>query len=228
MISAIFEVLFYALAAAASPLVLTATFIVVRGKRPRTNGIAFLSGFGFGTIIACGLGLVLGTAAVDQLDAHETFKALVALALGLALLWVAFTPGTGTAPRQPEAARSTRAAAILDGLSNVGPAASFSMAGLLGFGGPKRLVLTFLAMAAITNAELRDVLDLSLVAVYLVVSTAFVSVPVGIVLVAGERASELLARGQNWVSDHSAVLRKWLSSVIGLILVIDGLARLLT
>ncbi|HCB03897.1 MAG TPA: hypothetical protein DEQ43_06560, partial [Nocardioides bacterium] len=88
MISAIFEVLFYALAAAASPLVLTATFIVVRGKRPRTNGIAFLSGFGFGTIIACGLGLVLGTAAVDQLDAHETFKALVAIALGLALLWV--------------------------------------------------------------------------------------------------------------------------------------------
>ena len=44
------HVLVYALAAAASPLVLTATFVVIRSDRPRTNGIAFLSGFLLGTI----------------------------------------------------------------------------------------------------------------------------------------------------------------------------------
>ena len=48
------HVLFYALAAAASPLVLTATFVVIRSDRPRTNGIAFLSGFLLGTSLACG------------------------------------------------------------------------------------------------------------------------------------------------------------------------------
>ena len=68
------EVLFYGLAAAASALVLSATFVVIRSERPRTNGIAFLSGFLFGTVIACGLGLALGQAAVDRLDSHETLE----------------------------------------------------------------------------------------------------------------------------------------------------------
>jgi hypothetical protein len=44
VISATAYVLFYALVAAASPLVLTATLVVIRSERPRTNGIAFLIG----------------------------------------------------------------------------------------------------------------------------------------------------------------------------------------
>jgi hypothetical protein len=46
-------VLLYAVAAGASPLVLTATFVVVRSDLPRTNGIAVLSGFSLGTVLAC-------------------------------------------------------------------------------------------------------------------------------------------------------------------------------
>ncbi len=54
MTHAVVHVLFYAVvAAAASPLVLTATFVVIRSDRPRTNGIAFLSGFVLGTAMAC-------------------------------------------------------------------------------------------------------------------------------------------------------------------------------
>ena len=123
--------------------------------------------------------------------------------------------------------RSSRAAAIVGGLGNVGPAASFSMAGLLGFGGPKRLVLTFLAMASITEAGLRDIVDIPLVAGYVVVSTMLVSVPVGIVVIAGEHAAAILARGQAWVSEHASALRKWVSLVVGGALVVDGLLRLL-
>ena len=225
MIYAGAEVLFYALAAAASALVLAATFVVIRSERPRTNGIAFLSGFVFGTLIACGLGLALGQAAVSRFDSHETFKAVATVGLGLALLVVGHqTPQTRQA--EPEV-RSSRAAAIVGGLGNVGPAASFSMAGLLGFGGPKRLVLTFLAMASITEAGLRDIVDIPLVAGYVVVSTMLVSVPVGIVVVAGEHAATILARGQAWVSEHATALRKWVSLVVGGALVADGLLRLL-
>src|SRR4029079_17281176 len=112
MIYAGAEVLFYALAAAASALVLAATFVVIRSVRPRTNGIAFLSGFVFGTLIACGLGLALGQAAVATLDSHETFRAVATIALGLALLVVGLRPGP-TTPGGPEG-RSSRAAAILD------------------------------------------------------------------------------------------------------------------
>jgi len=225
MISASAEVLFYALAAAASALVLAATFVVIRGERPRTNGIAFLSGFVSGTAIACGLGLAVGQTAVARFDSHETVKELATVGLGLALLAVGLRTRTSVSAG-PEA-RSSRAAAIVNGLGSVGPAASFSMAGLLGFGGPKRLVLTFIAMAAVSDAGLRNVADVPLVVLYIVVSTSIVWVPVGIVVIAGDRAAEILAHGQSWLSEHATELRKWLSIVIGAALVVDGVVRLL-
>lgn len=223
MIDAGAHVLFYALAAAASPLALTATFVAIRSARPRTNGIAFLSGFLLGTAIACGLGLVLGRAAVERLDSHETLEAVLALLLGIVLLTFGLrarheSPG-------PETEGRSRASAILAGLGNVRPAAAFSMAGLLGFGGPKRLVLTFLAMASVSS--LGDVEIGTLVVVYIAVATVLVWVPVGIVIVAGERAAVILTRGQFWLTEHAAALQVWLSIGIGAALVGDGLVRLL-
>ncbi len=223
MIHAGAEVLLYGLAAAASALVLAATFAVIRSERPRSNGIVFLSGFVFGTVIACGFGLALGQAAVDRLDSHDTLRAALTLLLGLALLAVGLR-AQHTPPR-PQA-RGSRATAILAGLGNVGPAATFSMAGLLGFGGPKRLLLTFFAMASATEADLRDIVDLTLVAVYVAVSTLLVWVPVGIVIIAGERADVTIVRCQSWLTEHARALRVWLSLGIGGALVMDALLRL--
>ena len=223
MIHAGAHVLIYALAAAASPLVLTATFVVIRSVRPRANGIAFLSGFLFGTAIACGLGLVLGQAAVERLDSHETVEGVLTLLLGIALLVVGLR-ARHASPR-PEV-EGSRASAIFAGLGNVRPPAAFSMAGLLGFGGPKRLVLTFLAMASVSEANLGDVENLTLVVVYIAVATVLVSVPVGIVIIAGERAAVILARGQSWITTHATGLRVWLSLGVGAALVVDALVRL--
>jgi hypothetical protein len=223
VISAGVHVLFYALAAAASPLVLTATFVVIRSVRPRTNGIAFLSGFLLGTTIACGVGLILGQAAVERLDSHETVEGVLTLLLGVALLAVGLRSRYASPRAETE---GSRASAILEGLGNVRPAAAFSMAGLLGFGGPKRLVLTFLAMASVSEARLGDLEDLTLVVVYIAVATLLVSLPVGIVIIAGERAAVILERGQSWLTTHAKELRVWLSLAIGAALVVDGLVRL--
>ena len=223
MIHAGGHVLVYALAAAASPLVLTATFVVIRSTRPRTNGLAFLGGFLLGTAIACGLGLVLGQTAVDRLDSHTTVEGVLTILLGVVLMLIGLR-ARHTAPR-PEA-EGSRASAILAGLANVRPAAAFSMAGLLGFGGPKRLVLTFLAMATVSEAGVGDIADVTLVIVYIAIATALVSVPVGSVIIAGERAAVILMRGQSLLTTHAAALRVWLSLGIGAALVLDGLLRL--
>jgi hypothetical protein len=217
------EVVFYALAAAFSPLALSATFVAIRSERPRTNAIAFLCGFLLGTLIACGLGLALGQAAVDRLDSHDTLVATLTLALGLALLAV----GLRARSRPPRSvARGSRATAILAGLHNVGPAATTSMAGLLGFGGPKRLLLTVLAMTSATQAGLRDIADVTLVAVYVVLSTLLVSAAVGVVVLAGDRADRTFARAQNWLTEHAGTLRVRLSLGIGGALTVDALLRL--
>jgi hypothetical protein len=217
------EVLFYGLAAALSGLVLSATFVAIRSERPRTNAIAFLSGFLVGTVIACGIGLAVGQAAVDRLDSHQELEAGLTLLLGLVLIAVGLRARYAAPRAQP---RGSRATAILAGLHNVGPAATFSMAGLLGFGGPKRLLLTFLAMSAASQAALRDIVNFTLVAVYLAVSTILVSVPVGIVLLAGDRADVLFARGQAWLTAHASTLRVSVSIGLGVAFVVDALLRL--
>jgi hypothetical protein len=220
VIDAVFHVLFYAIVAAASPLVLTATFLVVGGERPRRNGIAFLIGFVFGTAVACILGLIVGQAAVDRLDSHETVEDLLTLALGVVLLIF----GLRARGREPAPAveGSSRTTAIMASLRHVHPAAACSMAGLLGFGGPKRLLLTLLAMASINGAHQGHVANLTLALVYIAVATALVSVPVGMVLVAGERAAVILGRGESWMTEHARDLRIWLALAFGTALVLDG------
>ena len=217
------HVLLYAVAAAASPLVLIATFVVIRSERPRRNGIAFLSGLVL-TCIACGLGLLLGNAMVERIDSHETIEAVLTLLLGLVLLLIGLR-ARHSSPR-PENEGSSPASAILEGLDKVRPAAAFSIAALLGFGGPKRLVFTFLAMASISEASIGGAADITLVVTYIVIATALVWVPVGVVVVAGERAAVIIEYGQSWLTSHAAALRVWLSLGIGAALVVDGLARL--
>jgi hypothetical protein len=216
-------VVFYGIIAAVSPLVLSATFIVIRSERKRTNSIAYLTGFVLGTTIACIIGLLLGQAAADRIDSHETIEGLFALLIGVALVVVAL--GGRRVPLRPEN-ESGRAAAILAGLAHVGPGAAFSMAGLLGFGGPKRLLLTFLAMAAVSADAVGAAGDLVLVCLYIATATVLVSVPVVVIVATGDRGVRLLERTESWFLLHSPVLRLWVGLVLGGLLIVDGLLRL--
>jgi hypothetical protein len=51
-------------------------------------------------------------------------------------------------------------------------------------------------------------------------------VPVGIVIIAGERAAVILARGESWLTTHAVELRVWLSLGFGAALIADALIRL--
>jgi hypothetical protein len=223
VIHAAVHVLFYAIIAAASPLVLTATFVVIRSDRPSTNGIAFLTGFLVGTAIACLVGLVVGATAASRLDSRSGIENLLAFLLGVALLGVGLK--ARTAPPRPVSDGSSRSSAILAGLGHAKPAAALSMAALLGFGGPKRLLLTLLAMAAVTEAHLSKPADTTLVLLYIGLATILVTVPVGFVILAGERAAEIVRRGESWLTEHAVVLGVWLAIGLGLALIGDAIVR---
>ena len=228
MIHAGGHVLLYALAAAASPLALTATFVVIRSARPRTNGIAFLSGFLLGTAIACGLGLVLGQAAVNRLDSHTTVEGVVTLLLGVALMltglrsWHASPrPRPRPRPRRREAMRADPRQARqrpAGGGVHDGRDARLRRAEAAGAHVPRH--------GPVSEAGVRDIADVTLVIVYIAIATALVSVPVGSVIIAGERAAVILERSQSWLTTHAATLRVWLSLGIGAALVVNGLLRL--
>jgi hypothetical protein len=100
------------------------------------------------------------------------------------------------------------------------------IAGLLGFGGPKRLVLVLMAMASVSNAGLGDVESVTLLVLYVAVATLLVSVPVGIVVVGGNRAIAALGRTNSWLETNSGLLRVWVAVGLGGALVVDGVVRL--
>ena len=61
--------------------------------------------------------------------------------------------------------------------------------------------------------------------VYIAIATVLVWVPVGIVIVAGERAAVILERGESWLTTHARVLRIWISLGFGGVLVVDAILR---
>ena len=121
----------------------------------------------------------------------------------------------------------SRGGTILARLRHVRAGTALTMAGVLGFGGPKRLLLTLLAMASISEAGLGDIEDLTLLVLYVAVATVLVSVPVGLVVVGGNRAAATIGRGESWLKTNAALLRIWLALGLGGALVVDGLFRLL-
>ena len=111
-------------------------------------------------------------------------------------------------------------------LHDVGPGTALAFAMLLGFGGPKRLVLAILAMASVSDADLGAVVSVTLLVLYVAVATLLVSVPVGFVVVGGSRAVAVIGRGQAWLEANSGLLRVWVAIVLGGALIVDGLVRL--
>jgi hypothetical protein len=220
VISAAGYVVFYALIATASLVALTAVLVVIRSERPRTDGLAFLIGFVLGTTVAAVLGLVLGQAAVDRLDSHQTVQGvLVGLALVVAGLAERRRP-------EPHGSGMEGSGAMAVRLRDVGPGTALGIAVLLGFGGPKRLVLAMLAMASVSDADLGAVQSVTLLVLYVAVATLFVSIPVGFVVVGGSWAVAVIGRGQSWLEANSGLLRVWVAVVLGAALIVDGLARL--
>lgn len=222
MMSAVLHVTLFAVVAAASPLALTATLVVIRSERPRTDGIGFLTGYVVGTTLACVIGLIVGAAFVNRVEAHGTIEAVVELFAGAALLVV----GAWTWRSEPARERTGRGTAIMAGLREMSPTAAFSMAALLGFGGPKRLVLTLLAMSAVSGAGDGRVADAILVVSYVVIATALVWAPVGFLIIAADRAVPILERSESFVTAHARELRIWISLAVGAVLAADGLLRL--
>ena len=154
-------------------------------------------------------------------------EAVIALLLGVVLLVVAARERRQPEPDRTAAPRDGQKGPVLAKLSHVTPAAASAVAGVLGFGGPKRLVITFLAMSVISGAVLSNIESATLVVLYVGVASVIVWMPVTLVLVAGDRGAAVLRRVAEWLEEHSQALRIGLALVIGAALVVDGLVRLI-
>jgi hypothetical protein len=228
MLETTFRVVVYALVAATSPLALGATLAVLKSTRPRINGVAFAIGFLVAQTVVLLLAFAIGDASfAEPKDDHETITALIALALGLGLL--ATAARVRSRARVPHEHRSAgpRTKAMVSRLSRLKPGAALGTGLALGIGGPKRLGLTFVVAATISGAALGSGQEVALVAVYVLVGTALVWIPVTLSVVFGTRATNWIAGAQSWVTEHQRPLMFYPSLIVGAALTIDAIVRLL-
>ena len=217
------HVFVYGLLAAVSPTVLLATLVVLGSGRGRLNGLVFLIAFTIGQSLAYILALLIGSAITIGDNTAGNVEGALELAAGVALVVIAWLRRSSPveAPVGPP-----RSQALFARLSHVRPAISFGVGMPLGIG-VKRLVITFLAAATVASAELSRNQETLLGIEYVAVATVVVWCPVLIYLVLGPRADGVMARTRAWITSNERKLLVSSAFVLGLFLIVDGVAQLL-
>lgn len=219
------RILLYAFIVAASPVALLATVAVLTSRRGRANGTVYLVGFLAGQSIAFIVALLIGSAATPDRDGNEELAAALELAFGVGLLVLAW-PQRRRGEVPAAGGPSGRMKAMLGRLRGLRPGTAFSVGVLLGVGGAKRLSITVVAGATVGIAGLLPVEDVLLGLLYVLVAAVLVWVPVGVYLVAGERADRWLESAEEWLTANERRITFLSTLIFGFLLTTDALVRL--
>ncbi len=219
------QILLYALVAGLSPLALLVTLATLGSGRGRANGSAFGIGFLLTQSTVLLLAILLGSAATPNREReHETLAAVLELLLGIALLLFASRGRLGRG--QETSPEESRTKAILARLGHLRPATAFSMGCLLGVGGVKRLTITLFAGATIAVAGLIPAEEAALGALYVVIASVLVWLPIGVYLIAGRRADAWTESTQAWLIANEQRITAVVTLVFGALLIGHALLRL--
>ena len=225
MIHSAIEVLLYALLAGLSPLAFAATIAVSQAGRLKVLGFGI--GFVAAQMLTCTLFVIIGFAATStSTRSHPGAQALLALAAAIGLGWVALR--VRRRPPIEGKGSSERTRAVLDRLGRVGFFTTVLAGLLLGFGGPKRLLLTAIAATTITAAGLGSSGKAALVVLYVALATAVVWVPVVLFVLLGERTVALMESAQGEVARRQPEVTFYALLLLAALLAIDAMVVLLS
>jgi threonine/homoserine/homoserine lactone efflux protein len=220
------QVVLYAFVAAASPVALGATLVVLGSRGGRWHALSFALGVVIGQALLCALAYAVGSATLPVgHHAHATARALLELALGVVLLVAGAI--VWSRPTEAPAKPDSRARAVLDRLAHLNLFEVFAAGAVLALG-PKRLGLTLLVTATIAGGDLGAIGATTLTVVYVVIATALVTAPVVLAIVFGTRAETWMLDVEHWLSAHKRPLTFAPLVILGVLVAVDALFALLS
>jgi threonine/homoserine/homoserine lactone efflux protein len=223
MNQAIGQILPLALVVALSPVPIIAIVLMLATPRARANGVAFLIGWLAGlTIVGVIVLLVSGAIDPSDDDGPATWVSVLVLGLGLALVALAFKQWRGR-PRGDGEAPMPKWMTTIDSFK---PLKALGLGVLLSSVNPKNLMLTVAASAAIAGTGIDAGQEAIALAIFILIGTLGVGVPVVMYLVLGERSRNLLDGVKSWMAANNTVIMAVITLVIGVKLVGDGIAGL--
>lgn len=208
---------------ALSPIPIIAVVLMLTSARARVNGPAFVLGWlvGLGIVGAIFLSLA-GAGGASKSGAPATWVSWVKIGLGILLLLVAVRqfhgrPHGGDEPQMPKWMTT------IDKITALG---AIGLAAALSGVNPKNLLLAAGGAAAIAQTGISGAQQAIAYAVFAVIGTLGVGIPVGIYFAMGERSQELLGKLKDWMTQHNAVIMAVLCLIIAAKLIGDGISGL--
>jgi hypothetical protein len=209
-----------ALAVSLSPVPIIATILMLLSPRAKPGAILFLVGWVVGVAAA----VTVFTVIADYLPQSEPgapnpVASVLRITLGVALLVLAVL-------KFRQQFRSPKDAALpgwMSSLSAAAPRRSLVLGLALGGVNPKNLLISVAAGLSIGTASLTLGAQVAGIAVYTVLASITVIVPVVVFLVAGERIRGPLTSLNDWLERNNSVILAVLFLVFGVLLVGNGL-----
>jgi threonine/homoserine/homoserine lactone efflux protein len=217
---AIGQVLPFALGVAISPVPIIAVVLMLVTPRARSNGPAFVVGWLLGLSIVGTIVLLVAPDGTSDSGGPATWVSTLKLVLGVLLLLVALKQWRGR-PHEGEEAPTPKWMGSIDAFTT--PKALGAGAVLSG-ANPKNLLLALGAAAAIVQTGISGGEQAAAYAVFAVLATVGVAVPVVIYFALGERAGALLEGLKTWLAKNNAVIMAVLLLVIGVKLIGDAIS----
>ena len=223
MAQAVSEVLPFAIGVAIVPIPIIAVILMLFSQRARLNGPVFLLGWVTG--LSAAFVVVYAIADAGDVDTDETAADGVGwlkILLGILLLALAGRtwrkrPRPGAEPEMPR---------WMSGVDELAPGKALGLGLVLSALNPKNLILVVGAAAGLAQLGVSTSYALAGLAVFVLVGSLTVGLPVGYYLVGGESAKSALDELKSWLGSHNEAIMTVLFLVFGVILIVKGLAPL--
>lgn len=217
------EVLTFAIGVAISPVPIIAVILMLFSRRARINGPVFLLGWVLALAVVSTVVYVMthngdvatSSTANDSLSWGQIVLGVVLLALARRR-WRK-RPAPGAEPEMPK---------WMGAVDSMAPAKAFGLGVVLAGVNPKNLILTAGAAGGLAQLGLSTSDAVVALAVFVVIASLTIAVPVLYALVGGTSARSTLDSAKAWLSAHNAAVIAVLLLVFGVDLIAKGLGIL--
>jgi len=213
------EILGFAVGIAVSPVPIAAVILMLFASRARVTAPLFLVGWLIGIALVATVVVLMPGLSADSGEPSTT-TGVIKGGLGVLLLffgvrqWVS-RPGPDDEVAMPK---------WMAGIDTMGSGGAFGLGFLLSAVNPKNLLLAAAAGAAIGAAELSAGQNVAAIAVFTIIASLTIAVPVIGYLFAGDRLQPALDSAKDWLIQNNTAVMSVLFLVFGVILLGDAIA----
>jgi hypothetical protein len=211
-----------AIGVALSPIPIIAVVVLLTSSRARSLGPMFVLGWLLGLVVVGAIVLVVvGPSGAGSSGQRTRWVSWVMIVLGVLLLVAA-----GRHLRGTRGGEEVPLPAWMGAIDRLNPAVVLGGGVVLGGVRPRSLLLVVGGAVAIAQTGIGGGQQAIAYAVFAVIATIGVAVPVVIYFAMGTRSAELLGRFKGWMRRHNAVILAVVLLVIGVTLIGDGIGGL--